>query len=586
MVATNSFIARFSFVIGAATIISSTAVLSGARPAEAAPGGLQLPWPTSVGHNIGVGYTYNCVTHVGLDQYAIDFNFPSPVPVTAVWAGVAHLRPIGNPPQTGGNIVWIDHRVNGQALGFISLYAHLSAFSVADGQGVSQGDQIGVSGNSDPANVGYHLHFSMHSNSNTWWDTGNGQAYLPEPMSGFSGFGAYGRNLKFANCQNPPSSPTYMSTPPRLIPTVATNLDGRQDMFIATSANAYFTSQTTSISAPWNAWSTPIGNGDNIGHLAAARDANGLIELFSRGAEGQIWVNKQANANCSGTSSCFPIGTWVALPGVLASDPVVFRNDDGRLEIFAVGLDQTLQHTYQLANGSWTPHGWISLGGRIEGLPAVESNFFGYLEVFARATQDNAGDHHHCYHIWQTANGTEETWNSSGWQMMNDQDIASDPSALYNIDGTMEVFAKKDSADSHVIHTREQTAGDPTTYVGTWGEIWMSVEATPHAILQSDGRALLFGMAFYSTTNNALVYARQTTSGWTMNWGTSHYCQAGPPPDSCFGYLGSVPVVGTDDYFAGQVEIFMYGLDQVYWHDYTTTPPDPSQWSSWNHLVA
>jgi murein DD-endopeptidase MepM/ murein hydrolase activator NlpD len=61
---------------------------------------------------------------------------------------------LANPPQTDGNIVWIDHRVNSQALGFISLYAHLSAFSVADGQGFSQGDQIGVSGNSDPANVG------------------------------------------------------------------------------------------------------------------------------------------------------------------------------------------------------------------------------------------------------------------------------------------------------------------------------------------------------------------------------------------------------------------------------------------------
>jgi hypothetical protein len=377
--------------------------------------------------------------------------------------------------------------------------------------------------------------------------------------------------------------------PPPLIPTAAKNLDGRQDLFIATSANAYYTSQTTTTGAPWNAWSSAIGNGDNIGHLAAARDASGIIELFSRGAEGKIWVNKQAYANCSGSSSCFPVATWVALPGVLASDPVVFRNDDGRLEIFAGGLDQTLQHTYQLADGSWTPHGWTSLGGRIEGLPAVESNLFGYLEVFVRATQDNAGDHHHCYHIWQTANGAEESWNSSGWQMMNDPDIASDPSVLYNNDGTLEVFAMKDSADSHVIHTREQTAGYPTTYVGTWGDIWMSVEATPNPILQSDGRALLFGMTIYSYANNTLVYARQTTSGWTLSWGPSHYCLPPPPPqppDPCFGYLGSVPVVGTDYYFIGQVEIFMYGLDQVYWHDYTTAPPDPSQWSGWNHLVS
>ncbi len=514
-------------------------------------------------------------------MYSIDFNFPSALPVTAVFAGIAHRTY----DTTGGKIVWVDHRpVPGQGFGFISYYAHLSDYSVADGQGVSQGDQIGVSGNT-PGDVGYHLHFTMHSDGTTWYD---GNAYLPEPMSGLSGFGAFGINLKFNNCMSFTPSPTYFSVPPHLIPTAATNLDGRQDLFIATSANAYYTSQTTTISAPWNAWSSPIGNGDNVGHLAAARDANGLIEIFSRGAEGWIWVNKQAYQNCTGSSSCFPIATWAPVfrNAPLASDPVVIRNSDGRLEIFAVGLDETLQHTYQLTDGTWTLHGWIPLGGRIEGLPAVGVNLNGMLEVFVRATQDNANNHHHAYHIWQTANGAEENWNSTGWQMMNDPDIASDPSVLYNNDGTLEVFAMKDSVDYHVIHTREQTAGNPTSYVGVWGDIWMSVEGTPQPIAMSDGRSVLVGMAFYSSTNNALVYARQTTNGWTMNWGTSHYCLLQTPPDPCFGYLGSVPIVGTDDYFIGQLEIFMYGLDQVYWHNYTASPGDPSQWSGWNHVVS
>lgn len=565
----------------AALLAGMVAAISVPIHAFAAPGGLQLPFATATRYTIS-GDTYGCDFHQKLDQYAIDFGLPNRSPVTAVFAGKAHQVVPDN--YTGGKIIWIDHGNN-----FISYYAHLDSYSVAEGQDVLQGAQIGLSGNTghDPNNpgvpLGYHLHFAMHSNSSTWWDP-YGEPYLPEPMSGLSGFGAFGWSKKFNTCSSFTVSPTYYSVPPSLIPTAATNLDGRQDLFIATSANAYYTSQTTAISAPWNAWSTPIGNGDNVGHLAAARDANYLIELFSRGAEGKIWVNRQAYANCSGSSSCFPIAMWVALPGILASDPVVVRNDDGRLEIFAVGLDQTLQHTYQLANGSWTPHGWIPLGGRVEGLPAVGVNYGGHLDVFVRATQDNVGNHHHAYHIWQLTNGTEETWNTEGWQMMNDPDIASDPSVLYNNDGTLEVFAMKDSADSHVIHTRELTAGNPTTYQ-PWGDIWMSVEATPHPILQSDGRALLFGMTVYSSANNTLVYARQTTSGWTMNWGTSHYCQ---PPDACFGNLGSVPVLGTDDYFIGNVEIFMYNLDQtqVYWHDYLTAPPDPSQWSGWHRLVS
>jgi hypothetical protein len=548
-------------------------------PALAAPGGLQLPWATANHYNINGGDTYGCDYHTGNDQYAIDFNLPNGQPATAIFAGTAHRAS----NYYGGNIIWIDH-----GNGFISYYAHLSGYSVAEGQGVLQGAQIGLSGNSgvNPFNPGqplpYHLHFAMHSNGTTWSD---GTGYRPEPMSGLSGFGAFGWNQKFNNCLYATTSPTYFSVPPPLIPTAATNLDGRQDLFIATSANAYYTSQTTTISAPWNAWSTPIGNGDNVGHLAAARDANDLIELFGRGAEGKIWVNKQAYANCSGFSSCFPISTWVALPGLVASDPIVIQTTGLRLEIFAVGLDQTLQHTYQLADGTWTPHGWISLGGRVEGLPSASLNLNGLLEVFVRATQDNANNHHHAYHIWQTANGAEETWNSSGWQMMNDPDIASDPAVLINTDGTLEVFAMKDSADHNVVHTREQTAGNPTSYVGTWGDIWMSVEGTPQPVAMWDGRALLFGMTVYSSANNTLVYARQTTSGWTMDWGSSHYCL---PPDACFGNLGSVPVLGTDNYFIGNVEIFMYDLDQtqVYWHDYLTAPPDPSQWSGWNHIVS
>ncbi len=60
------------------------------------------------------------------------------LPVAAVFAGTAHRAY----DPVGGNIIWIDH-----GSGLISYYAHLSAFSVAERQSVSQGDQVGLSGN-------------------------------------------------------------------------------------------------------------------------------------------------------------------------------------------------------------------------------------------------------------------------------------------------------------------------------------------------------------------------------------------------------------------------------------------------------
>jgi len=51
--------------------------------------------------------------------------------------------------------------------------------------------------------------------------------------------------------------------------------------------------------------------------------------------------------------------------GVITSDPVVGRNQDGRLEVFARGTDDALWHNWQtVPNNGWS--GWGSLGGILE----------------------------------------------------------------------------------------------------------------------------------------------------------------------------------------------------------------------------
>ncbi|MEW6609325.1 MAG: M23 family metallopeptidase, partial [bacterium] len=95
----------------------------------------------------------------------VDTLDPLNTPVRAVRDGIAHLREnvrevrnrrTGEIRRLGyGDYIVIDH-----GDGLYTLYAHLNARNVAEGQQVNTGDIIGHSGNS-PGGYGYHLHFGV-----------------------------------------------------------------------------------------------------------------------------------------------------------------------------------------------------------------------------------------------------------------------------------------------------------------------------------------------------------------------------------------------------------------------------------------
>lgn len=86
-------------------------------------------------------------THQGLD-----FRVPSGTLVTAVNHGRVILA---RPLFFEGNCVVIDH---GQ--GLLTLYLHLSKFSVKEGDEIDQGQEIGLSGGTGRA-TGPHLHLAV-----------------------------------------------------------------------------------------------------------------------------------------------------------------------------------------------------------------------------------------------------------------------------------------------------------------------------------------------------------------------------------------------------------------------------------------
>lgn len=86
----------------------------------------------------------------------VDFVEPQGTPVFAADAGIARVF---RDPGGYGNHVVILH-----GNGFVTLYGHLSAFGVQDGQVVKRGDLVGLVG-STGFSTGPHLHFEIRQGS-------------------------------------------------------------------------------------------------------------------------------------------------------------------------------------------------------------------------------------------------------------------------------------------------------------------------------------------------------------------------------------------------------------------------------------
>lgn len=158
--------------------------------------------------------------------------------------------------------------------------------------------------------------------------------------------------------------------------------------------------------------------------FGVGKNQDGRVEVFARSSnQGAVWhIWQTVDGNWS---------NWTSLGGSINGGPAVASNKDGRIEVFVRGGDSALYHIWQTApGGSWSP--WASLGGKLNGAPAVAANADGRLEVFARG-----GDNSLC-HIWQTTpNGGWSAWSDLGGNL----DGNYGPAVAANYDGRLEVFA-------------------------------------------------------------------------------------------------------------------------------------------------
>jgi murein DD-endopeptidase MepM/ murein hydrolase activator NlpD len=118
------------------------------KESQVATGGSgQFIWPVP-----GVVTQYFSYYHNGIDIG----NHGSSAPIVAAATGTVTFA--GWWDGGGGNSVWIDH-----GNGYMTLYAHMSKILVGVGQHVTQGTQIGITGETGRA-FGIHLHFMVEYN--------------------------------------------------------------------------------------------------------------------------------------------------------------------------------------------------------------------------------------------------------------------------------------------------------------------------------------------------------------------------------------------------------------------------------------
>lgn len=78
-----------------------------------------------------------------------------------------------------GNTIILEHTVDGQT--YNTLYAHLRSISVSNGEAVSQGEGIGIMGNTGRS-TGRHLHFEVHEGA---WNGAKSNAVNPRSYVSF-----------------------------------------------------------------------------------------------------------------------------------------------------------------------------------------------------------------------------------------------------------------------------------------------------------------------------------------------------------------------------------------------------------------
>jgi hypothetical protein len=338
--------------------------------------------------------------------------------------------------------------------------------------------------------------------------------------------------------------------------------------------------------SPWAPLGAPPGERLTVPTLASSLD--GRLELFAFSTTNAGMWHRWQTAKYGGWHA------WVREPdppGVTWTEGnvAVQAGLDGRLELFCVNgtdragpLDQPnndVWHRWQTTvNGSWSS--WISHGQPSDAeqlwlLLARNSN--NRLDLFAGvATSGTVSERFHTWHLPQTVpNGG---W--SPWQMLTDYPDPSLPYTLRaidrNADGRLEAFATEGSTGTAWQAFQTSPSGPWHSWIPRGNPPGRALDGFSMVAANANGRLELFATANdgLDTEHNEIWHVRQTAP----NNGWSAWTSLGSP-GSGIGTTGSdLAVAASDD---GRLELFATATDGNLWHRWQTGVNNA--WSAWTN---
>ncbi|MFN2465408.1 MAG: hypothetical protein ABR598_03985 [Candidatus Dormibacteria bacterium] len=228
------------------------------------------------------------------------------------------------------------------------------------------------------------------------------------------------------------------------IPSVATNSDGRLELFAVAPDGAAWHAWQQTVGGGWTAWYRLGGPGAGtfVSAVAPGRNGDGRLEIAAVDINGALWHAWQV-APSGGWTSFYSLGS----PGgtSVAGTPGEVTNADGRLEIVGRGADGHFWHIWQeTPSGGWG--GWFSLGGTLASDASVGRNGDGRLEAFATQADGSVS------HVWQACPGCG--WVGPYSLGTNGTTQVGTPQVGTDVNGVLEVLAE-DATTNKMDQTRQ-----------------------------------------------------------------------------------------------------------------------------------
>lgn len=183
---------------------------------------------------------------------------------------------------------------------------------------------------------------------------------------------------------------------------LGTNIDGTElYSALGTNGEVYLRSQHV-INSWWDSWISLGGN--LLGKPVLKRDGYGRNYLVIAGGGGVLYYRRQSAPNSNAWEWWLPVAGSSSIWG----DPAVETDSNGQIWVFAHGSqDNSIYFTHTTSTDTWTP--WQSMNCNVASQPVVAKNADGRLQIF------ELGFDHRLYSAWQMPGGG---W--SGWQLIGD----------------------------------------------------------------------------------------------------------------------------------------------------------------------